>query len=198
MKSLSSVGVGLSIVFVVLFLALIAELYYLLWWKKRLTTNSVDIENDYNSSATELFYMFCWKKSAPSPHGIQRQPSHHINHSLQSNKDLFFKPYGDDDDGLGPPGLLFTIVEETKEDLESEEGVVFCVETPYLTPLASPPFLTPPLTPLEAACGAFDPLFKSSNGGDLDTSSSSSSPPSKFRFLQEAEGKLHRKKKIVH
>ncbi|KAE8669255.1 ubiquitin-conjugating enzyme E2 7 [Hibiscus syriacus] len=203
MKSLSSVGLGLSIVFVLLFLALIAELYYLLWWKKRLTTNSVDIENDYNNSATELFYMFCWKKSALSPHGIQRQPSHHVHHHLQSNKDVFFNPYGDgdddgDDDGLGPPGLLFTIVEETKEDLESEEGVVFSVETPYLTPLASPPFLTPPLTPLEAACGPFNPLFESSNGGDSDTLSSSSSPPPKFRFLQEAEEKLHRKKMIIH
>ncbi|XP_039067514.1 uncharacterized protein LOC120213430 [Hibiscus syriacus] len=98
--------------------------------------------------------------------------------------------------------LLFTIIEETKEDLESEEAkskkgrslsdVVFSVETPYLTTLASPPFLTPPLTPLEAACcynqhGSFNPLIELSNGGDFNMSSS---PPPKFKFLQEAEEKL--------
>ncbi|GMI80705.1 hypothetical protein like AT5G59350 [Hibiscus trionum] len=196
MKFLSSVGLGLSIVFVVLFLALIAELYYLLWWKK----------------------------SALNPQEIQQQPSQLVNH-LQSNKDLFFKPYDDnhdddvvDDDGNGgdgldPPRSLFTIVEETKEDLESEEAkskkgrslsdVVFSVETPYLTPLASPPFLTPPLTPLEAASccynhhGSFNPLFESSNGGDFNILSSSSPPP-KLKFLQEAKEKLHRKKGYIN
>ncbi|KAK8671711.1 hypothetical protein V6N13_038298 [Hibiscus sabdariffa] len=164
MKSVSSVGLGLSIVFVVLFLALIAELYYLLWWKKRLP-------------ASELSYMFCWKKSALNPQETQQESSRQLQlHHLQSNKDLFFKPYGvdDDDDGLGPARLLFTIVEETKEDLESEEAkskkgrslsdVVFSVETPYLTPLASPPFLTPPLTPLEDASSCCsNPLFESPN-----------------------------------
>ncbi|KAE8671981.1 hypothetical protein F3Y22_tig00111877pilonHSYRG00279 [Hibiscus syriacus] len=170
MKSLSSVGLGLSLVFVLLFLALIAELYY----------------------------MFCWKKSALNPQEIQQQPSHQVHH-LQSNKDVFFEPYDDDDDddGDGSPRLLFTIVEETKEDLESEEAkskrgrslsdVVFSVETPYLTPLASPP-----LTQLEAAScykhhRSFNPLFESSNGRDFNMSSS---PPPKFKLLQEAEEKL--------
>ena len=56
MKSLSSVGLGLSVVFGCLFLALVAELYYLLWWKKRFANGR--IENDYSSPARELFYMF--------------------------------------------------------------------------------------------------------------------------------------------
>ncbi|KAK8662384.1 hypothetical protein V6N13_091962 [Hibiscus sabdariffa] len=176
----------------------LSELYYLLWWKKRLP-------------ASELSYMFCCKKSALNPQEIQQESSQQVHH-LQSNKDLFFKPYGvedeeeDEDDGLEPPRLLFTIVEETKEDLESEEAkskkgrslsdVVFSVETPYLTPLASPPFLTPPLTPLEDASSCCsNPLFESSNGGGFNISSSSSSPPPpKFKFLQEAEEKLHREK----
>ncbi|KAK8502085.1 hypothetical protein V6N13_038596 [Hibiscus sabdariffa] len=214
MKSLSSVGLGLSIVFGVLFLALMAEMYYLLWWKKKRLANDYSNSNSNSSNpASELFYMFCWKKSALNPHEIQQQQSQ--VHHLQSNKDLFFKPYDvddddgddDDDDDVEPPRLLFTIVEETKEDMESEEAkskkgrslsdVVFSVETPYLTPLASPPFLTPPLTPLEAACysrhGSFNPLFESSNGGDSDMPLPSSPPP-KFKFLQQAEEKLHRKK----
>ncbi|KAK5795370.1 hypothetical protein E1A91_A10G239400v1 [Gossypium mustelinum] len=214
MKSLSSVGLGLSIVFCCLFLALIIELYYLLWWKKRLTSTR-DIENDYNNPASELFYMFCWKKTALNPQEIRFQDQ-------QQDQDLFFKPFDDgvdddddehdedgDDDVIGPRRLLFTIIEETKEDLESEEGkskkgrslsdVLLNVETPYLTPLASPPFLTPPLTPLEASCyshhGFNNPLFESTSFADLNTlmKPPSSSPPPKFKFLQEAEEKLRRK-----
>ncbi|KAI8015223.1 hypothetical protein LOK49_LG05G01213 [Camellia lanceoleosa] len=72
----------------------------------------------------------------------------------------------------GPPRFLFTIKEETKEDLESDDGrsrkrsrtrslsdIVVAVETPM----------------------EFNPLFESS------------SPPPKFKFLRDAEEKLMRK-----
>ncbi|XP_022765177.1 uncharacterized protein LOC111310217 [Durio zibethinus] len=230
MKSLSGVGLGLSIVFGCLLLALIAELYYLLWWKKRLTGR--DLENDYSNPAREFFYMFCWKRSASmthsalNPQGIrlrEEQQSHH--HHLDSNKDLLLKPF--DDHGVesellrlhslsGPPRFLFTIIEETKEDLESEEAKSKCdnksrvgsrgrslsdllltVETPYLTPLASPPFFTPPLTPMEACYShqGFNPLFESATDAEFNRIRSSSPSP-KFKFLQEAEEKLHRKKSM--
>ncbi|XP_022744452.1 uncharacterized protein LOC111295282 [Durio zibethinus] len=227
MKSLSSVGLGLSIVFGCLLLALVAELYYLLWWKKRLTSR--DIENDYSNPARELFYMFCWKRSSPMTHSAlnpqeirmtEEQQSHRLH--LHSSKDLLFKPF--DDHGMenelmvlhglsGPPRFLFTIIEETKEDLESEEAksksdnksrvgsrgrslsdLLLTVETPYLTPLASPPFFTPPLTPMDACYNqqGFNPLFESAT--DAEFNRMRSSPPPKFKFLQEAEEKLHRKK----
>ncbi|EXC20159.1 hypothetical protein L484_011403 [Morus notabilis] len=240
MKSLSSVGIGLSVVFSCLFLALIAELYYLFWWKKRLITNRSEIENhDYISPAKELFYMFCWRKhsafshSALNPQEIcsssTRIPINDNNNTLlqEPNDDFLFKPFEEDgpetqfmtlQNCSGPPRFLFTIVEETKEDLESEDGkshnnkskkgsrsrslsdLLVTLETPYLTPLASPPFFTPPLTP-GGSYGhqGINFLFQSTAEEEFNriirsSSSLSSSPPPKFKFLQEAEEKLIKKR----
>lgn len=240
MKSLSSVGIGLSVVFTCLFFALIAELYYLFWWKKRLTTRS-EIENhDYTSPAKELFYMFCWRKHSAFSHSalnpqefhssltsrIPIQNNNENNHNHHNtilhdpNNDFLFKPFGEDDPEAelmrlqscsGPPRFLFTIIEETKEDLESEDGkshnksrkgsrsrslsdLLVTVETPYLTPLASPPFVTPPLTPRGSYGNqpGFNILFESTT--DAEFNRMRSSPPPKFKFLQEAEEKLLKKR----
>ncbi|KAL4326199.1 hypothetical protein GQ457_11G009170 [Hibiscus cannabinus] len=190
MKSLSSVGLGLSIVFGSLLLALVAELYYLLWWKKKLT------------SKREFLYMFCLKTSSTSSSSValnpqeiritidepqQEQSRQFHRHHLQSK----LKPF----DGMGtellrPPRLLFTIVEETKEDLDQLEeaksmaklgSMVVSVETPYLTPIASPPFFTPPHTP------PLNPLFESASDAEFNRSAP------KLKFLKEAEEKLHKR-----
>ncbi|GMJ11921.1 hypothetical protein HRI_004861300 [Hibiscus trionum] len=202
MKSLSSVGLGLTIVFGSLLLALLAELYYLLWWKKRLINKR------------EFFYMFCLKTSSSSSSSMahsalnpqeiritmdEQQEQSHQFHRLQSK----LKPF----DGMGselmrPPRFLFTIVEETMEDLDQCEepkpkakfgSVLLSVETPYLTPIASPPFFTPPHTP------PLNPLFESASDAEFNRSirsspsSSSASPPPKLKFLKEAEEKLHKR-----
>ncbi|KAG9444927.1 hypothetical protein H6P81_016267 [Aristolochia fimbriata] len=241
MKSLSSLGIGLSLVFGCLLLALIAELYYLLWWKKRMTNR--DIEDDYSSSARELFYLLCWKKPSSlssaglNPHSsVRLSDSNALNdseeqlHQLQyshSGMDFLFKPFGEDDvetevmrlhhlSGTGPPRFLFTIKEETKEDLESEDGksrgdnksrkgsrsrslsdllLTMQQETPYLTPLSSPPFFTPPLTPSldrYSHQGVNNPLFDSSSECD-NVRWVRSSPPPTFKFLKDAEEKLYKK-----
>jgi len=62
MAAFSGLGIGLSLVFGCLLLALAAELYYLLWWKKRIASS--EVEYDYNNYAKELIQLFCWKKSA--------------------------------------------------------------------------------------------------------------------------------------
>lgn len=228
MKSLSSVGLGLSIVFGCLLLALVAEVYYLLWWKKRIIHR--EIENDYGNPVKELFYMFCWKRPS-QPSSSLRQTGFTSSMRIiggdntlvhdpeaQANKEFLFKPFGEDhgmmdaeymrqqqqqQDLLGPPRFLFTIVEESKEDLESEDGKsrkgrslgdLLVVETPYLTPNASPPFFTPPFTPISITPynqRGFNPLFESST--DAEFNRIKSSPPPKFKFLQEAEEKLRRK-----
>lgn len=225
MKSLSSVGLGLSIVFGCLLLALVAEVYYLLWWKKRITNR--EIENNYGNPVKELFYMFCWKK--PSSGSLRHTgftpqefcSSLRIGDTLvhepevqvqsQTSKEFIFKPFGEDgmeaeymrqQDLQGPPRFLFTIVEESKEDLESEDGKsrggkdsrgrslgdLLVVETPYLTPNASPSFFTP-ISPYNQR--GFNPLFESAT--DAEFNRMKSSPPPKFKFLQEAEEKLRRK-----
>ncbi|GKU91920.1 hypothetical protein SLEP1_g5725 [Rubroshorea leprosula] len=222
MKSLSSVGLGLSIVFGCLLLALVAELYYLLWWKKKFVNRNV--ENDYINPAREFLCMFCWRRASSSMSHKHLNPQEiRIRDTLvqdteHSNKDLLLKPFGEDSletelnrlHCLGPPRFLFTIIEETKEDLESEDGksrkgsrgrslsdFILTMETPYLTPIASPPFFTPPLTPMALESSytqqqGFNPLFESTT--DAEFNRIRSSPPPKFKFLQDAEEKLQRRK----
>ncbi|XP_057487482.1 uncharacterized protein LOC130773555 isoform X2 [Actinidia eriantha] len=215
MRSLSSVGLALSLVFGCLLFALLAELYYLLWWKRRITNR--EIEDDYISPTREFLYMFCWKKpsslssTALNPQELSssmRVTDIHVHEPQtpiqgHSNKDLWPNPFGDDDDGLqdlsGPPRFLFTIKEETKEDLESQDGrsrnrslsdVVLTVETPFITPIASPPYFTPPLTPMDFSHHhhhGISPLFRSPIR---------SSPPPKFKFLKDAEDKLYRRRLV--
>ncbi|OWM70062.1 uncharacterized protein LOC116197637 [Punica granatum] len=235
MKSLSGVGLGLSVVFGCLLLALVGELYYLLWWKKRATNRS--IEGGYcirsnGSPAKELLHIFCLKKpsSVVSQSALDPQeaypPSPAVNDSgdqqlVQSNengdgKDLLVKPLEQDTMEAelarlhklaGPPRFLFTIVEETREDLfDSEDGrsrkgsrgrslsdLLVALETPYLTPIASPSLFTPPLTPIESGYSqhGFNPRFESSS--DAEFNRIRASPPPKFKFMQDAEEKLRRK-----
>ncbi|CAL1374481.1 unnamed protein product [Linum trigynum] len=250
MKSLSSIGLGLSIVFGCLLLALVGELYYLLWWKRRFTNRRMTTGRDgLSSPAKELFYMFCLKKPSSSNKelcsSVRITDALVVNNEAHQGKEFVFKPFGGDHESSsdemvegelmmlsnnslsGPPRLLFTIVEETREDLESEEAksragggkgsrgrslsdLMLTVETPYLTPLASPPFFTPPLTPM------LDPVSNGSNSnsssnnqiggsyshGQLETSAEAefnkirSSPPPKFKFLQDAEEKLYRRRRL--
>ncbi|KAL4188920.1 hypothetical protein AMTRI_Chr08g162850 [Amborella trichopoda] len=246
MRSLSGLGIGLSLVFGFLLLALFAELYYVLWWKKRENHRELD-EEEYSSSAREMLYLLCWKK----PHSLSSDthdtytvmrenrslgPEPDPQIQLQSamaglSKDVLVKPYGED--GIeteimrihnlsGPPRFLFTIKEESREDLESEDGksragrsrkgsrnkslseILATVETPFETPLSSPKFLTAPLAPMDHNhCGVsspgcyprgFNPLFESF--GEAEINRVRASPPSRFRFLREAEEKLYRKKLI--
>lgn len=236
MRALNSLGIGLSLVFGCLLLALVAELYYLLWWKKRFSNRDLEADH-YASPAKEIFCLFCWKRpsslssTALNPQAMNSSAvdddhnhSHQLHLHSNSGKDLLLKSF-DSEEGLeselmrihnlqGPPRFLFTIKEETKEDLESEDGkskggksrrgskgrslsdVLFPVETPFLTPLSSPPFFTPPLTPLSCYYnqhGLINPLFESSKQDDFNSTLRSSSPPPKFKFLKDAEEKLYRR-----
>ncbi|CAI0474914.1 unnamed protein product [Linum tenue] len=107
----------------------------------------------------------------------------------------------------GPPRFLFTINEESKEDLESEDGksrlgsrqgsrtkslsdILLAVDTatPLFTPLESPRYSNP----LESYHRqGFNPLFESSAEAELNRLRSS--PPPKFKFLRDAEEKLLRR-----
>ncbi|GKE55587.1 hypothetical protein Tco_1494772 [Tanacetum coccineum] len=214
MRSSSSVGLGLSLVFGCLLLALIAELYYLLWWKKRVTNR--EVQESCNSPAKEFLYLFCWKKpSSLSSTGLTTDTQVHEPQSAS-----WFRPHGQGYDhdinvdnellrlqGLsGPPRFLFTIKEETKEDMESEDkskkgssrgrslsDVVFAVETPFFTPIASPSF-TNMTTPRDSTYRPFSPLRHSSS--DAEFNRIWASPPPKFKFLRDAEDKLEKRKLI--
>lgn len=230
MTSFSGLGIGLSLVFGCLLFALVAELYYLLWWKKRSFTSQV--EDEFTNYAKEFFHLICWnwKRGSSSSSSLQPNNSRENQRNLEvraqesdveigCSKDLLLKSSGGEDgvelelmrlhNLAGPPRFLFTIKEETKEDLESEDrsrkgsrtrslsDLILTVDTPFLTPLPSPPLKatsTSPLNPLSSFKHHgfnINPLFESST--DLDLNRLLSSPPPKFRFLREAEEKLYRR-----
>ncbi|KAH9627523.1 hypothetical protein KSS87_016237 [Heliosperma pusillum] len=189
MTLMGGLGVVLSLVFGCLLLALVAELYYLLWWKKQIITssnsnsnsnsNSIRYDEDFFSNHTkEMFYLFCCSTNNNRSNNINNHPISNtitvnpavnqnnnpdLEMGLESNKDLLWKALGEE--GVeseltrlhnlgGPPRFLFTIKEETKEDLESEDGKSKCggdrsrslgeliaaleSHTPFLSPIASP------------------------------------------------------------
>ncbi|XP_070044254.1 uncharacterized protein [Nicotiana tomentosiformis] len=219
MASFSGLGIGLSFVFGCILMGLVAELYYLLWVKKRIPKS--ESEDEYSSSSsygTELFHLLCWKKpnsvnvSSQELNSTLRNPEMNGQDQdleLGNSKDLLLKGYGEDSveselmrlhNLCGPPRFLFTIKEETKEDLESEDGKSrgdrsrTCSRTRslsdlILTPLSSPPIKGHNLDSYN--CQGFNPLFESSTESELNRLRSS--PPPKFKFLRDAEEKLIRR-----
>lgn len=224
MTILSGLGIVLSLVFGCLLLALVAELYYLLWWKKqRINSNNDRIEENDSNHSKELFYLFCWDKptsvNITNSNPIVANPEDpDVELGLASSKDLLLKALAEDGveseimrlhNLMGPPRFLFTIKEETREDLESEDGksrgdrsrkgsrtrslsdliMAFETQTPFLSPLASPP--VKPSSNLANNNNYNNPLFESSVEAELDRLRSS--PPPKFKFLRDAEEKLYKK-----
>ncbi|KAF9665504.1 hypothetical protein SADUNF_Sadunf16G0129700 [Salix dunnii] len=229
MTSFSGLGLGLSLVFCCFLLALVAELYYLLWWKKRVNNIKVEEEvDDYSSSyAKEFFHLICWKKASSFRSNITQDgvrepggPCQEPDLESGTSKDLVIKTFGEESveseimrlhNLCGPPRFLFTIKEETKEDLESDDGktrgdrsregsrtrslsdIMVTIDTPSrLTPLSSPCLKPPPFNVFDSYHHhGFNPLFESSVEAEL--SRLRSSPPPKFKFLRDAEEKLFRR-----
>lgn len=218
MKALSRVGVVLSVIFGCLLLALFAELYYLLCWKKKriaipgVVATGSSIERGLACSDFDTVP----KSSRNNFLNLQRQED---DRNLDTDKEFVFKTAAEGPGEElcmfhGPPRFLFTIVEETKEDLESDDGkggarvkrslgdflsAVEC-QTPFLTPVASPSLFAPPVSPYGtrhpnggfSLGSGFDPsTFES--GRDAEFNRMRCSPPPKFKFLQDAEEKLRKK-----
>ncbi|KAF8046838.1 hypothetical protein N665_3384s0001 [Sinapis alba] len=225
MRSLSSVGLALSIVFGCLLLALLAELYYLLWCKKRrLTTSRPDLRNDYSTPATrELLFILC---CSTNPSSSPPPPSFSSPKPIETQQQYLLPPDGGFENVVGPglvPRFLFTIMEETVEEMESEDGVstkgkslndlFLNMESgstpPFLTPRASPSLFTPPFTPLTESCNGrkegiffesstdaeFNRMVRSSplSSSHSHSPASSSSPLPRFKFLRDAEEKLYKR-----
>jgi len=202
MRALSRIGVGLAVVSALLLLALTAELYYIFVHKRRLRRRAAaisDAASSPSSSSRELLQLFCFKKppALASTYAVQEPAA--VSVAVGGD--------GEEDDDetveaqlmrlgsvVGPTRLLFTIKEETREDLESEDGrsrsrslgeLLHCSETPpFLTPGASP-------GPTAAMDNSYNPLFESpaASPGPGPTVS----PPPKFQFLKDAEEKLYRR-----
>ncbi|GJN25873.1 hypothetical protein PR202_gb13759 [Eleusine coracana subsp. coracana] len=211
MRALSRLGVGLVVVSALLLLALTAELYYIFVYKRRLRRRAAaisDAASSPSSSSRELLQLFCFKKppAMASTYTVHQEP-----HSTGTAVALTIEDDDDDDDDdetveaqlmrlsslVGPTRLLFTIKEETKEDLESEDGrsrsrslgeLLHCPGTPFLTPATSP---APPS--VAATDNSYNPLFESPMASPSLAAQPAVSPPPKFQFLKDAEEKLYRR-----
>ncbi|XP_073291733.1 uncharacterized protein [Primulina huaijiensis] len=217
MGSFSGLGIGLSFVCGLVLVGLVAELYYLLCWKKSVANNS-------NREIEDFSFIFCWKRpnsfnssnsSLELTNSVRNQQEQEQDLELGSDKDLGLKNYGEEGEATelmrvynlcGPPRFLFTIKEENKEDLESEDGkskgekssrkgsrtrslsdLVFIDGTPFLTPLSSPTVKN--LKSLDSYSNlGFNPLFESLTEAEINRLRSS--PPPKFKFLKDAEDKF--------
>ncbi|CAL0332250.1 unnamed protein product [Lupinus luteus] len=225
---LSELSISLSLVFGCLVLALAAQIFYFLWWKKRIT-HSEDIEMDQANYAKGLFY--CGFLKTPfSIHATKTSMSVTKESETKNNEvenleigdcmdHILVKSFGEESVELelmrlhnlaGPPRFLFTIKEETKEDLEAEDedkcrtrkcsrtrslsDTMLSNDNSFLTALSTSP-LNSPLDPLDSYNHqGFNPLFEpSSLESEIYMFRSSSSPPPKFKFMKDAEEKLYRK-----
>ncbi|XP_019199132.1 PREDICTED: uncharacterized protein LOC109192880 [Ipomoea nil] len=219
MASFSGLGIGLSFVFGCILMGLVGELYYLLWVKRRIRGRENEDNGETKSkSASEFGFLFCWKKPGS---GIGRTGIEELTNSVRNpetncqnndlevgtGKDSLLKGYGEEGveselmrlhNLCGPPRFLFTIKEETKEDLESEGGrsrkgsrtrslsdLIMAADTPMSSPPSKP-------LPIDSfSLHGFNPLFESSTDAELNRLKSS--PPPKFKFLRDAEEKLIRR-----
>ncbi|CAI9108071.1 OLC1v1007590C1 [Oldenlandia corymbosa var. corymbosa] len=229
MVSFSGLAIALSFLFGCIFLGIVAEVYYLLWYKKRISNRHHQNKEIMDNISNEISYLFCWKRpnsinsSNSSTQELTASGRKNNNHDVEESENdlelgggLKAHQFGEESVeselmklhnlcGGGPPRFLFTIKEETKEDLESEDGksrasrkgsrtrslsdILISIDTPFLTPLASPP-----LKPTHQSLDIYNPLFETSALlAEAELSKLRSSPPPKFKFLRDAEEKLIRR-----
>ncbi|KAG6526200.1 uncharacterized protein LOC122047431 [Zingiber officinale] len=209
MRALGCLGIALSLLSGCILLAIVAELYYFFWWKKRVAERDSEVDA-HASPVRDLLQLFNWKKPCPPP----------ADGGAPRSEDLLLKLSEEEDDAAeeeeeeelmmtlaAPQRSLFTITEETQEDLEAAGGSrrvrksragsngmslrdwLQSAESPVLTPLSSPPFFSPP-----TGCynlNGVNPLFEPS--WEDDSGWLWPSPPPKLKFLMAAEAKLHKK-----
>ncbi|XP_049412306.1 uncharacterized protein LOC125875246 [Solanum stenotomum] len=175
MTSFGGLGIGLSFLFGCMVMVFAAELYYLLWVRKRFSkTNCLtkigtqEVTRNQEDQDLEL-----GASSSSSSSLIKLEGYREDNEESELTR-------------LYNLRFLSTIKEETKEDLESEDGSRKCSKSRsfsdialILTPLSSPP--------IKSQEFSFNPLFES------EIKSMKSSPPPKFKFLRDAEEKLIRR-----
>ncbi|GLT90091.1 hypothetical protein SLE2022_080430 [Rubroshorea leprosula] len=126
MNGLNKIGAVLTVLFVLCVFALMAELVYVLWRRRRFRRRSVSAGGDSEMSGTqfdtpskELLYFFCWKnQSRVEPAGVQPVLSDVARDSEASVDDDVEKWQ---QAAYGPSRLLYTIKEEEKEGAEGGE-----------------------------------------------------------------------------
>ncbi|KAJ4977752.1 hypothetical protein NE237_008532 [Protea cynaroides] len=129
MIALSKLATGLTVVFVVCLLLLLAQVSYIFCYRRRFRRQNASVESEAagvaytsntNNSFTskELLYLFCWNyqsrvEPASAPTAPPTDEEDPFSESESSLKQAVL---------YGQSRLLFTIKEEEREDLESEKS----------------------------------------------------------------------------
>lgn len=175
--SISSLAIALSVIFIVSVIALVAELIYVLWWRRsfRRHVSPPQIlpethENTVDQATKEMLYFFCLRPHTQAKLEPCEPPNKNTNGSVPDDEEVdVFKLL----EANGPKRFLSTIKEEDAEstidvdhfasklDIE-DEAMQTCVElnkavvvvekdentkTVFSTPCDSP-FFTPVGSPL--------------------------------------------------
>ncbi|CAN4102449.1 unnamed protein product [Withania somnifera] len=221
MTSFRGLGIGLSFLFGCIVMGFVAELYYLLWVKKRISKRAAG--DQYTTYASKLRSLFSWKKtSSLSKIGTEEVTTNSRNQDqdleLGTSNDLLLNGFGESSvesslhsiklEGYREDSaelelmrlhnlrFLSTIEEETKEDLESDDAKSKGDRSRKSSRTRSLSDLTLNLTPLSS------PPVKSQLSDSQEFSFNplfvsekclKSSPPPKFKFLRDAEEKLIRR-----
>ncbi|KAK4762554.1 hypothetical protein SAY86_008322 [Trapa natans] len=204
MTRFDGLWIGLSLAFGCLVLALVGEVYYLLWRKKRIAVPSSPskdtmVSPDRIHYAKELLHLLVhWKKPSPERQGPEGYHSgdriHDSNEAGDpelgtAEKDAVARQNGEESvvselmrlhNLAGPRRLLFTIKEETKEDLESNDG--------RSRKGSRARSLSDLILSISSA-----PLGDSYNNPLFELVWSPSSPPPTFKFLRDAEEKMYKR-----
>ncbi|GAA0160700.1 hypothetical protein LIER_17194 [Lithospermum erythrorhizon] len=173
--------------------------FFTLCWKKPSSLSNIRPLNLQEPQAQGDLDTDIWDNPCNAPPQNPRVESYHIAHFGSEYYNRFGEEDSIDNEMMrsqqlsGPPRYLFTIKEETNEDLESEDMKSRVEETPYLTPTASP-YLTPPLAPLTPSQNNQKLLSLFELVSDAEFNKIRSSPPPTFKFLRDAEEKHFRRK----
>lgn len=200
MTSFSGLGIGLSFLFGCMVMGFAAELYYLFYVRKRISNSLTKIGTRQVATNSRI---------AEINDQTQDLELGGTNNDLESSSlstSIKLEGYREDSAELELMRLhnfrfLSTIKEETKEDLESDDGKSRGDRSRKCSKSGSFSDLTLVLTPLSSpsvkihncfdSCNSqefsFNPLFES------EIKSVKSSPPPKFKFLRDAEEKLIRR-----
>lgn len=167
--------ISLSFLFGFLLIGLVAKLCYLLWWKNHSSSTKVrnlqehtdvingheqDLEAGGNDDDNLQQLKICCGESVD----IELMRLHNIN---------------------GPPRFLFTIKEETEEDLETKCLNDLLASTDH-TPFPSPNLK---VESLDHSRNVHDFSHLSGSSVDEEISMLRTSPPSRFKFLRDADEK---------
>ncbi|XVE61409.1 hypothetical protein DITRI_Ditri06bG0037400 [Diplodiscus trichospermus] len=135
MNASTELGIALIVIFATCLLALIIELFYVLWRKRRSRRSSVvsgvTLSNPsplYSSPSKDLLYFFCWKNQ---PARVERSSGEVSSTptvaTTGADSEAAAMEAGDDELAkwqamYGPSRVLYTIIEEEREGADSVEN----------------------------------------------------------------------------